>query len=40
DSEHYVLAAGRAGPRDARGWETDLLAGLDLGAAGERVSSC
>jgi N-acetyl-1-D-myo-inositol-2-amino-2-deoxy-alpha-D-glucopyranoside deacetylase len=30
-TEHYVLAAGTAGPRDARGWETDLLAGLDLG---------
>ncbi|MBV8964668.1 MAG: N-acetyl-1-D-myo-inositol-2-amino-2-deoxy-alpha-D-glucopyranoside deacetylase [Mycobacteriaceae bacterium] len=30
-TEHYVLAAGRAGPRDARGWETDLLAGLTLG---------
>jgi len=29
--EHYVLAAGTAGERDARGWETDLLAGLDLG---------
>jgi len=29
--EHYVLAAGAPGPRDARGWETDLLAGLDLG---------
>lgn len=29
-SEHYVLAAGTAGTRDARGWETDLLAGLDL----------
>ena len=29
--EHYVLAAGEPGPRDARGWETDLLAGLDLG---------
>ncbi len=28
--EHYILAAGRAGPRDTRGWETDLLAGLDL----------
>lgn len=28
--EHYILAAGRAGARDARGWETDLLAGLDL----------
>lgn len=26
--EHYVLAAGSAGERDARGWETDLLAGL------------
>lgn len=30
--EHYVLAAGVAGRRDARGWETDLLAGLDLSA--------
>ncbi|OBA63865.1 N-acetyl-1-D-myo-inositol-2-amino-2-deoxy-alpha-D-glucopyranoside deacetylase [Mycobacterium sp. 1100029.7] len=29
--EHYVLIAGSAGPRDERGWETDLLAGLDLG---------
>jgi N-acetyl-1-D-myo-inositol-2-amino-2-deoxy-alpha-D-glucopyranoside deacetylase len=28
--EHYILAAGSAGPRDRRGWETDLLAGLDL----------
>ncbi|MGE0215578.1 N-acetyl-1-D-myo-inositol-2-amino-2-deoxy-alpha-D-glucopyranoside deacetylase [Mycolicibacterium sp.] len=28
--EHYVLVGGSAGPRDARGWETDLLAGLDL----------
>jgi N-acetyl-1-D-myo-inositol-2-amino-2-deoxy-alpha-D-glucopyranoside deacetylase len=28
--EHYVLAAGTAGDRDARGWETDLLAGLGL----------
>lgn len=28
--EHYILAAGSAGPRDIRGWETDLLAGLDL----------
>jgi N-acetyl-1-D-myo-inositol-2-amino-2-deoxy-alpha-D-glucopyranoside deacetylase len=27
--EHYVLAAGSAGERDDRGWETDLLAGLD-----------
>ncbi|OOK79368.1 1D-myo-inositol 2-acetamido-2-deoxy-alpha-D-glucopyranoside deacetylase domain protein [Mycobacterium kansasii] len=26
--EHYVLAAGVAGDRDERGWETDLLAGL------------
>ncbi len=26
--EHYVLAAGSAGQRDERGWETDLLAGL------------
>jgi N-acetyl-1-D-myo-inositol-2-amino-2-deoxy-alpha-D-glucopyranoside deacetylase len=29
--EHYVLAAGAAGKRDGRGWETDLLAGLDPG---------
>jgi N-acetyl-1-D-myo-inositol-2-amino-2-deoxy-alpha-D-glucopyranoside deacetylase len=29
--EHYMLAAGTPGPRDARGWETDLLAGLNLG---------
>jgi N-acetyl-1-D-myo-inositol-2-amino-2-deoxy-alpha-D-glucopyranoside deacetylase len=28
--EHYVLVAGTAGERDARGWETDLLAGLSL----------
>jgi N-acetyl-1-D-myo-inositol-2-amino-2-deoxy-alpha-D-glucopyranoside deacetylase len=28
--EHYILAAGAAGDRDERGWETDLLAGLDL----------
>jgi len=28
--EHYVLVAGPAGDRDERGWETDLLAGLDL----------
>ncbi|BBA89759.1 MULTISPECIES: N-acetyl-1-D-myo-inositol-2-amino-2-deoxy-alpha-D-glucopyranoside deacetylase [Mycobacterium] len=26
--EHYLLVAGRAGARDERGWETDLLAGL------------
>ncbi|MGD1170488.1 N-acetyl-1-D-myo-inositol-2-amino-2-deoxy-alpha-D-glucopyranoside deacetylase [Mycobacterium seoulense] len=30
--EHYVLAAGAAGERDGRGWETDLLAGLDFTA--------
>lgn len=29
-AEHYILAAGTAGERDARGWEIDLLAGLDL----------
>ena len=28
--EHYVLAEGTAGDRDDRGWETDLLAGLNL----------
>ncbi|MEO3757670.1 N-acetyl-1-D-myo-inositol-2-amino-2-deoxy-alpha-D-glucopyranoside deacetylase [Mycobacterium sp. B14F4] len=28
--EHYVLVSGTAGERDARGWETDLLAGLNL----------
>lgn len=28
--EHYVLARGAAGHRDQRGWETDLLAGVDL----------
>jgi N-acetyl-1-D-myo-inositol-2-amino-2-deoxy-alpha-D-glucopyranoside deacetylase len=28
--EHYVLAAGKPGERDDRGWETDLLAGLNL----------
>ncbi|MBS9535561.1 N-acetyl-1-D-myo-inositol-2-amino-2-deoxy-alpha-D-glucopyranoside deacetylase [Mycobacterium sp. M1] len=31
-AEHYVLAAGAPGPRDDRGWETDLLGGLNLGA--------
>jgi N-acetyl-1-D-myo-inositol-2-amino-2-deoxy-alpha-D-glucopyranoside deacetylase len=31
--EHYVLAAGSAGERDERGWETDLLAGLGLTAS-------
>lgn len=30
--EHYVLAAGVAGERDRRGWETDLLAGVSLTA--------
>lgn len=39
DREYYVLAAGSAGPRDARGWETDLLAGLELGAAEHGVGS-
>ena len=29
--EHFVLVAGPAGERDGRGWETDLLAGLNLG---------
>lgn len=28
--EHYVLVSGDPGPRDDRGWETDLLAGLHL----------
>jgi N-acetyl-1-D-myo-inositol-2-amino-2-deoxy-alpha-D-glucopyranoside deacetylase len=28
--EHYILAAGNPGTRDDRGWETDLLAGLNL----------
>jgi N-acetyl-1-D-myo-inositol-2-amino-2-deoxy-alpha-D-glucopyranoside deacetylase len=28
--EHYVLVSGKAGDVDERGWETDLLAGLDL----------
>ncbi len=28
--EHYILTAGSAGDRDERGWETDLLAGIDL----------
>ncbi|MBB2993108.1 N-acetyl-1-D-myo-inositol-2-amino-2-deoxy-alpha-D-glucopyranoside deacetylase [Mycolicibacterium iranicum] len=30
-TEYYVLAEGTAGERDARGWETDLLSGLNLG---------
>lgn len=34
--EHYVLAAGAAGDRDGRGWETDLLAGLGFAAAPTR----
>jgi N-acetyl-1-D-myo-inositol-2-amino-2-deoxy-alpha-D-glucopyranoside deacetylase len=29
--EHYILAAGTPGESDDRGWETDLLAGLNLG---------
>jgi N-acetyl-1-D-myo-inositol-2-amino-2-deoxy-alpha-D-glucopyranoside deacetylase len=28
--EHYILASGEPGERDTRGWETDLLAGLNL----------
>ncbi|KLI04693.1 MULTISPECIES: N-acetyl-1-D-myo-inositol-2-amino-2-deoxy-alpha-D-glucopyranoside deacetylase [Mycolicibacterium] len=28
--EHYVLVSGEAGERDQRGWETDLLHGLNL----------
>jgi len=28
--EHYILVSGEPGPRDHRGWETDLLAGLNL----------
>ncbi|MEI7715574.1 MAG: N-acetyl-1-D-myo-inositol-2-amino-2-deoxy-alpha-D-glucopyranoside deacetylase [Mycobacterium sp.] len=32
--EHYVLAAGAAGRRDERGWETDLLAGLGFTGGG------
>jgi N-acetyl-1-D-myo-inositol-2-amino-2-deoxy-alpha-D-glucopyranoside deacetylase len=28
--EHYILTVGKAGERDHRGWETDLLAGLEL----------
>jgi N-acetyl-1-D-myo-inositol-2-amino-2-deoxy-alpha-D-glucopyranoside deacetylase len=34
--EHYVLVAGSAGERDARSWETDLLAGLGFTAAATR----
>lgn len=29
--EYYVLVEGTAGARDGRGWETDLLAGVNLG---------
>jgi N-acetyl-1-D-myo-inositol-2-amino-2-deoxy-alpha-D-glucopyranoside deacetylase len=29
-AEHYILAAGTPGDRDHRGWETDLLAGVNL----------
>jgi N-acetyl-1-D-myo-inositol-2-amino-2-deoxy-alpha-D-glucopyranoside deacetylase len=29
--EHYILVHGDPGERDHRGWETDLLAGLDFG---------
>jgi len=29
--EHYILVDGTPGERDDRGWETDLLAGLNLG---------
>lgn len=35
-AEHYILVLGSAGNRDARGWETDLLAGLDFGASATR----
>jgi N-acetyl-1-D-myo-inositol-2-amino-2-deoxy-alpha-D-glucopyranoside deacetylase len=34
--EHYILAAGAAGDRDERGWETDLLAGLNLADPAKR----
>jgi N-acetyl-1-D-myo-inositol-2-amino-2-deoxy-alpha-D-glucopyranoside deacetylase len=34
--EHYVLASGNPGERDARGWETDLLAGLGFTTAQTR----
>jgi N-acetyl-1-D-myo-inositol-2-amino-2-deoxy-alpha-D-glucopyranoside deacetylase len=29
--EHYILVTGEPGERNGRGWETDLLAGLNLG---------
>jgi N-acetyl-1-D-myo-inositol-2-amino-2-deoxy-alpha-D-glucopyranoside deacetylase len=35
-SEHYILASGTTGQRDERGFETDLLAGLDLTAVAAR----
>jgi N-acetyl-1-D-myo-inositol-2-amino-2-deoxy-alpha-D-glucopyranoside deacetylase len=28
--EHYVLVSGRSGSTDEKGWEHDLLAGLNL----------
>jgi N-acetyl-1-D-myo-inositol-2-amino-2-deoxy-alpha-D-glucopyranoside deacetylase len=34
--EHYILTAGAAGERDERGWETDLLAGVDLSGTASR----
>ncbi|HEY2197261.1 MAG TPA: N-acetyl-1-D-myo-inositol-2-amino-2-deoxy-alpha-D-glucopyranoside deacetylase [Mycobacterium sp.] len=34
--EHYILARGDAGGRDGRGWETDLLAGVDVGGPATR----
>ncbi len=34
--EHYILAAGVPGHRDERGWETDLLAGVNLSGPGAR----
>ncbi|MEE6137434.1 N-acetyl-1-D-myo-inositol-2-amino-2-deoxy-alpha-D-glucopyranoside deacetylase [Mycobacterium sp. 050128] len=34
--EHYVLVTGTAGDRDERGWETDLLAGLNLDGSATR----
>lgn len=34
--EHYILAGGSAGDRDDRGWETDLLSGVDLAEPASR----
>jgi len=34
--EHYVLAVGEAGDRNDRGWETDLLAGVDVAGRAAR----